>query len=108
MRRHPDAKVDADIQCVPTDGSWYCIVRLIEVHAMKPATNADVECALDIVHTFTGRDDRGNWKSQSSSMIWFDKGVNASSYDWRGGTREELAHAHEMDLPEREDWTRKA
>lgn len=102
MRRHPDAVVDADVQCTRDEEGWLCVVRRLDLFATNDATDADVACAVDIARTFTGRDADGNWLSQSVSMLWFGKGVNASTYDWRGETREQLPHAHEMDLPKRE------
>lgn len=76
-------------------------MRRVEVFALGGATDADVDCAIDLVKTFAGRDGEGNWRSQSANMSWFDKGVSACAYDWRGDSREELARAHEMDRPER-------
>ncbi|MDO4805682.1 MAG: hypothetical protein Q4A07_00395 [Coriobacteriales bacterium] len=102
MRRHPDAVVDAAVQCTRDEEGWLCVVRRLDVFTTNEATDADVACAVDIARNFTGRDSDGNWLSQSVSMLWFDKGVNASTYDWRGETREQLPHAHEMDLPKRE------
>ncbi|MBR3159761.1 MAG: hypothetical protein IKF14_11775 [Atopobiaceae bacterium] len=102
MRRHPDAVVDAAVQCTRDEEGWLCVLRRLDVFATDDATDADVACAVDIAQTFTGRDTDGNWLSQSVNMLWFDKGVNASTYDWRGETREQLPHAHEMDLPKRE------
>lgn len=102
MRRHPDAVVNAAVQCTRDEEGWLCVVRRLDMFATDEATDADVACAVDIARNFTGRDSDGNWLSQSVSMLWFDKGVNASTYDWRGETREQLPHAHEMDLPKRE------